>query len=218
MLTADLYWSFRSPYSYLATRRIVAMEAEYDLDIKFRVVHPLAIRMPEFFERSNPLMQAYVAMDTRRVAEFLDIPFSWPQPDPVVVDATRRKFAVEQPYIFWLSRLGVEATRQGRGLAFANEVSQVLWGGQVNNWHMGDHLASAASRAGLEFSKLEAAIRLPGADHDSEISDNHRALANVGHWGVPTLVFQGELFFGQDRLEFCLRRMKQHGLAARNKY
>ena len=156
MLTADLYWSFRSPYSYLATRRIVAMEAEYELSIKLRVVHPLAIRAPEFFERSNPLMQAYVAMDTRRVAEYLNIPFMWPQPDPVVTDPTRRKFAVEQPYIFWLSRLGVEATRQGRGLAFANEVSQVLWGGQVRNWHLGEHLAGAASRAKLELSKLES--------------------------------------------------------------
>ena len=218
MLTADLYWSFRSPYSYLATRRIVAMEAEYELSIKLRVVHPLAIRAPEFFERSNPLMQAYVAMDTRRVAEYLNIPFMWPQPDPVVTDPTRRKFAVEQPYIFWLSRLGVEAARQGRGLAFANEVSQVLWGGQVRNWHLGEHLAGAASRAKLELSKLESNICLPGADHDSEISDNHRALTDAGHWGVPTLVFQGEPFFGQDRLEICLHRMKQRGLLPRGEY
>ena len=215
MLTVDLYWSFRSPYSYLATRRIVAMEAEYELNIRFRVVHPLAIRAPEFFERSNPLMQAYVAMDTRRVAEFLDIPFVWPQPDPVVVDATRRKFAVEQPYIFWLSRLGVEAARQSRGLAFANEVSQILWGGEVRNWHESDHLARAAHRAGLSLTNLESAIHAGGADHDAEISDNHRALERVGHWGVPTLVFKGEPFFGQDRVEMCMWRMKKHGLVKR---
>jgi 2-hydroxychromene-2-carboxylate isomerase len=191
------------------------MEAEYDVRVGFRVVHPLAIRTPEFFERSNPLMQAYVAMDTRRVAEFLGIPFVWPRPDPVVVDAATRKFAVEQPYIFWLSRLGIEAARRGRGLAFADEVSRMLWGGEVRDWHQGDHLAGAASRAGLVLAELEAAISAQGADHDAEIADNHAALTAAGHWGVPTLVFRNEPFFGQDRLEICLQRMKQHGLRAR---
>ena len=215
MLTVDLYWSFRSPYSYLATRRIVAMEAEYELNIRFRVVHPLAIRAPEFFERSNPLMQAYVAMDTRRVAEFLDIPFVWPQPDPVVVDATRRKFAVEQPYIFWLSRLGVEAARQSRGLAFANEVSQILWGGEVRNWHESDHLARAAHRAGLSLTNSKAQSMLV-AQTMTLRSQTTTARLNV--WGIG--VFQ--LWYSREsrssvRIEFevCMWRMKKHGLVKR---
>ena len=37
----------------------------------------------------------------------------------------------------------------------------------------------------------------------------------VGHWGVPTFVFQDEPFFGQDRIETLLWRLRQHGLTER---
>ena len=48
-LQADVFWSFRSPYSYLATRRYRALTEAYDLDIVIRPVYPLAIREPDFF-------------------------------------------------------------------------------------------------------------------------------------------------------------------------
>ena len=47
----DLYWSFRSPYSYLATPRLVDIEQEYDLTVNVRPVYPLAVRSGEFFSR-----------------------------------------------------------------------------------------------------------------------------------------------------------------------
>ena len=48
-LTADLFFSFRSPYSYLAIGRYRAMAEEWDVDIALRPVYPLAIREPDFF-------------------------------------------------------------------------------------------------------------------------------------------------------------------------
>lgn len=51
---ADIFWSFRSPYSYLATRRYRALAGEYDLTLNLRPVYPLAIRQPDFFERNHP--------------------------------------------------------------------------------------------------------------------------------------------------------------------
>jgi len=59
----DLYWSFRSPYSYLATRRYVQMAAEYDLIINLRPVYPLAIREPDFFEKNHPNWLGYTMKD-----------------------------------------------------------------------------------------------------------------------------------------------------------
>ena len=48
-LDVDVYWSFRSPYSYLATGRLVALRKRYDLALRLRVVLPIAIRVPGFF-------------------------------------------------------------------------------------------------------------------------------------------------------------------------
>lgn len=213
-LEADVYWSFRSPYSYLATRRYVALCQEYDLRINQRFVYPLAIREPDFFERSHPNWLRYVFKDVFRIAQFMDIPLGPPDPNPIVQDLATRKIAEDQPYIFSLTRMGQAASRRGKGLEFADEVSRLIWGG-VKGWNEGDHLAGAAARAGLDLAELKAEAEAQAKELDGEIADNQKALEAAGHWGVPTLVFEGEPFFGQDRIDLAVWRMEQKGLEKR---
>lgn len=213
-LAADLYFSFRSPYSYLAVGRYRAMTEEFDLDIALRPVYPLAIRQPDFFERNHPNWLGYTFRDMIRVAQFHRIPFGAPRPDPIVQDVATRKIAEDQPYIRRVTRMGQAAARRGRGLTFAHEAGQLIWGGQ-ENWHEGDHLARALERAGLDAAGIEAEVAAQGDVLDAEIAANQDALEAAGHWGVPTLVFEGEPFFGQDRIEMAQWRMEQKGLAKR---
>jgi len=214
-LALDLFWSFRSPYSYLATPRLVRLAAEYDVDVRVRVVLPIAVRIPGFFDTVNPLWPPYLLRDTMRIAEFLGIPHGWPRPDPIVQEFPSRKVAAEQPYIHRLTRLGVAAAERGNGLPFIAEVSRVIWGGDVDGWHEGTHLADAAARAGLDLGTLDAGVAADPAHHDAVIAANQQALEAAGHWGVPTMVFEGEPFFGQDRLDLLVWRMEQHGLRRR---
>ena len=211
---ADVYWSFRSPYSYLATRRYVALTQQYDLQINQRFVYPLAIREPDFFEKNHPNWLAYTFRDMFRVAQHMGIPMAPPNPDPIVQDIATRKIAEEQPCIFELTRMGQAASRRGKGLEFANEVSQLIWGGTAG-WNEGDHLEKAAARADLDYAELKAEADAQPDELDAEIAGNQKALEDAGHWGVPTLVFEGEPFFGQDRIELAVWRMKQKGLAER---
>jgi 2-hydroxychromene-2-carboxylate isomerase len=213
-LAADLYFSFRSPYSYLCLSRYRAMAEEWDVDIALRPVYPLAIREPTFFERNHPNWLRYTFTDMFRVAQFHGIPFGPPRPDPIVQDMATRKIADAQPYIFRLTRLGQAAARKGQGLAFAHEVAMLIWGG-AQNWHEGEHLAGAAERAGLNLDELDAEALADAEALDAEIHANQVALEAAGHWGVPTLVFDGEPFFGQDRIEMALWRMQQKGLVRR---
>jgi 2-hydroxychromene-2-carboxylate isomerase len=214
-LSIDLYWSFRSPYSYLATPRIVRLAAGYDLDVQVRVVLPLAVRVPDFFERVNPLWPPYLLRDTWRIAEREGIPYGWPRPDPIVQDFATRTVAPEQPYIHRLVRLGVAASLHGRGLSFIDEVSRVIWNGTVDGWDQSTHLADASARAGLDLAELDREIGADPARYDAIVDDNQRALEAAGHWGVPTMVFAGEPFFGQDRLDLLVWRLEQHGLTRR---
>jgi 2-hydroxychromene-2-carboxylate isomerase len=216
-LEIDVFWSFRSPWSYLATRRLRAMTDEYELKLNFRPVYPIAIRTPDFFLSVNPQWPAYLMTDVHRVAEFLEIPFVWPSPDPVNQyrgDDGRARTAQEQPYIHRLTRLGVAAAEVGKGIEFADAVSSLIWGG-TKNWHEGDLLAHAVKREGLDLQQLDLIV----ADETPRLElvidknqDDHHA---VGHWGVPTCAFEGEPFFGQDRLDVLLWRLKQHGLSRR---
>src|SRR5262245_42659955 len=39
-LEVDVFWSFRSPYSYLATPRLAELAAAYDVELRIRPVYP----------------------------------------------------------------------------------------------------------------------------------------------------------------------------------
>jgi len=214
-LAIDLFWSFRSPYSYLATPRLVEMARDYDLTIHVRPVYPLAVRSGAFFKQVNPLWIPYLMRDTYRIAEMHGLPYRWPRPDPVIVDPDTRAATPDQPYIHRLTRLGCAAAEMGCGLHFLNEVSRVIWSGEIVNWHEGDHLAKAAERAGVDLAELDLTIALQPEKYEAIIQANQKAHQDAGHWGVPTMVFDGEPFFGQDRLDVLLWRLKQRGLCRR---
>lgn len=207
----NTYWSFRSPYSYLATPDLLRLREDYDVEIALHVVLPIAVRAPEkIFNPDNLKPALYIMMDAQRRAEYLDIPYRFPpSPDPIVQDLETLSVSKEQPHIYRLCKLGVEAQRRGKGLDFSAAVSRVIMGG-TDHWDQGDHLANAAASAGLDLEELESAI-IDG-DHMAEIESNQRNLDAAGHWGVPTMVVRGEPFFGQDRIDTLRWRLDQYGL------
>ena len=148
-LEYDLFWSFRSPYSYLVTPRLIEFEREYDVKANVRPVYPIAVRIPGFFKQVNPMWPPYLFRDCTRIAEMLGMPFAWPSPDPIVMNMATGEVAKEQPYIHRLTRLGVAAAAAGKGLPFLAAVSAVIFGG-VRDWHLGDHLARARRTCGAE--------------------------------------------------------------------
>lgn len=214
MLSADLYYSFRSPYSYLGAARYRALTKDYELQIRLRPVYPAAIRDRGFFKARNPQFGTYLLRDVARVAEMTGVPCKRPVPDPIQFSAPGEASEV-QPYIHRLTFLGLEAARRDRGLDFACEVGRMMWGDHVENWHLAENLGPAIARAGLDLEELEAAIAGRDAELDAEVKANQSAEEAAGHWGAPCLVFEGEPFFGQDRIDMAVWWMKQRGLAPR---
>ncbi len=214
-LSVDLYFSFRSPYSYLALPRTLKLVADYDVDVKLRPVYPLAVRVPGFFKRTDPQFARYVALDASRVAQYEKIPFRFPRPDPIVQDMTTLEVAEHQPHIHRLTRLGAAAQLEGRALAFVHAIACVLWDGSVTGWNEGDLLARAAAKAGFDLPAMDAAIDADPDRYERLIAENEKDHAASGHWGVPTFVFDKEPFFGQDRIDLLIWRMQSKGLARR---
>ncbi len=215
MAMIDLYWSFRSPYCYLALDRVLALQQRFRIKVVPRIVYPLAVRKPEFFADAPPEHLAYHALDATRTAAFLGLPYRRPLPDPIVQDMRTGAIAAEQPHIFRLTRLGAAAARQGLGLAFIDQVMRLLWDGSVDGWNEGSRLSDTIRRAGLDPAALEAEVEQDAEALDRLVAANQEALRHAGHWGVPTFVFEGEPFFGQDRLDQLEWRLRQKGLPLR---
>lgn len=213
MKTVDVFWSFRSPYSYLATKRLKGLSQKWEARIRPRPVYPIAIRTPEFFANAPPQWTGYLFRDIVRVAQYLNLPLAPMQPDPVVMDMATREIAEEQPYIHRLTRLGILACETGdeAGWAFMDEVSSVIWSGQ--KWTEGTVLAEATARAGLDLEDLDKREVAERERLDAAIEDNQAAQTAGGHWGVPLMVFEAEPFFGQDRIDLLEWRLGEAGVA-----
>jgi 2-hydroxychromene-2-carboxylate isomerase len=213
-LSYDLFWSFRSPYSYLVVPRLMEFERDYDVKANVRPVYPIAVRIDGFFKNANPMWGPYIVRDSFRNAQMLGLPFAWPSPDPVVMNTATGEVPKAQPYISRLTRLGVAVAERGKGLPLLREVSAVIFGG-TRDWHVGDHLANAVARAGLDLAELDRDINANEERYEAVITENEAAQKRSGHWGVPLMVVDNEPFFGQDRFEALKWRLEQKGLKRR---
>lgn len=204
-----VFWSFRSPYSYLVLPRLQTLSESTGVAIEMRVVHPNILRNPNYFKTMNPLARPYFMRDTARTAAFLGMPFRRPVPDPIQQNPETLEVAAEQPLARWLGHLGIAANEAGQGFNFCLEVSKLLWDGSVDQWQEGDHLRNACGRVGLRWSELSAQVSASPVYYEQQLQINADALTSVGHWGVPTMVFEKETFFGQDRfdvLAWCIEQ------------
>lgn len=208
----DVYWSFRSPYSYLVTPDLFRLRDDYEVEIHLRPVLPIALRSKDTLFAGDKKRVDYIVTDVLRRAEFLGLKIAIPSPDPIVQNMETFEVAEEQPYIYRLTGLGVEAERRGKGIDLAYHVSHLIWG-EAPGWDEGDRLADAVAKAGLDLAQMEAAL----AEYDPmiDVEANHASLEAAGHWGVPTMVFQGEPFFGQDRIDTLRWRLDKVGVPKR---
>lgn len=211
MSTLEIYWSFRSPYSYLAIDRLAQIVRDFEIATAFRFVRPLAMREPLFFEKNRPQWLPYLFKDVMRESARLGIAFSPPRPDPISMNMGTGIVDAAQPLMDRLMGLGISAEETERaGLAFARAVSHRIWGG-TENWHEGGHLADAAQEAGLNLNALDAFARDNPEKIAAAIKRNEDAQMTQ-HWGVPLMVLDDEPFFGQDRLDSLVWRLDRKKL------
>ena len=184
-LSFDLFWSMRSPYCYLALDRLIEMQQYYHVEINLRIVYPIAIRDPDFFKtRASKHYRPYLLMDTARLAEYYEIPFRRPIPDPVTQDLATSEISQQQPYIYSLTRLATLAVIKGKGLEFLDQVARLLWDGQTDNWDQDRHLTDAINRAGLDSTDMMDLVSANAKSLDGFIFANQEAQAAAGHGNV----------------------------------
>lgn len=210
-LEVDLYFSFRSPWSYFGAWQMFDLQQDYALKVNLRVVNPIFIRYNDFFEKAHEKWQPYFLTDLLRYSEYRGLPIGMPRPDPINTELPADSSG---HLVLTLNPLGIAATEAGRGIEFAREVSALVWDGQTDGWNRGNHLSASTERAGLDLATLERWVTDNPDKWQKVLLANDKAL-EVHHWGVPTMVFDGEPFFGQDKIELLLWRMQQKGLARR---
>ena len=200
----------------MATKRLRGLQDRWEARIRPRPVYPIAIRTPDFFANAPDQWVGYLLKDVFRLSQYLERPIGQLQPDPVVMDMATREIAPDQPHIHRLTRLGILACEVSdeAGWAFMDEVSSIIWSGQP--WTTGAVLSDAAARAGLDLADLDTRQEVETDRLEAEIDANQNAQNEGGHWGVPLMVFEGEPFFGQDRIDLLEWRLEKAGVARKD--
>ena len=210
-LEVDFFFSFRSPWSYLAVPRLLELQTNYTAKVNLRVVDPLYIRFNAFFDKAPEKWLHYFRIDLVRHLEYLGMPLGPPRPDPI-----NDQLPADSPdhLVLQLNPLGIAAEALGKGVEFAREVSAMVWDGTVDGWNTGDHIEKATERAGLTLSAIKQWVSDNAEQWPAQLAANNVAL-HEHHWGVPTMVFNNEPFFGQDRIELLRWRLEKNGLQRR---
>lgn len=188
-----LYFSFRSPYSWLALNRLRdevpggldQLECFPYWDPDERTSAALAQRGGEFhYVQMSRAKHLYMLMDTKRIAERHGLAMAW----PVDVDPWW-----ELPHLAWLM-----ARRHGRGWEFYDAVTEARWGRGENICDI-DVIRAAAERAGLDPGKIS------GAPADAGIRDEGADCLYTAYlddvFGIPYFKWGPHRFWGYDRLD-----------------
>ena len=208
MKTVEVFWSHQSPYCYFALDRLLALNGRGDVDLVLRPVLPGVIRDADIYRDRSEKEGRYFRLDVTRTAAFLGLPYAEADPYPVAfLPGTLYRAAEAQPRVSDLYHLTQAAIEEGRGWAFLDHVSRMIWDGSTRNWHAPAKMRGALYRAGLDYDALLVRARQNTGSYDRQIAANRQAMLEAGHWGVPLFAYEGEAFYGQDRFDQLLWRL-----------
>ena len=195
--TVDYYIAPQSPYTYLGHTRFVAMAQALGATVRLQPmdlskVFPASGGLP--LSKRPPQRLAYRLLELKRFGEFLNKPINvQPAFFPVAGDDCARLIITVDQHD------GVDAALRLTGAILA-----AVWEQQRN-------IADATVQAEL-LGECGLSTQRQAQSKDPNIQslyDSYTTEANdASVFGAPSFIIDGELFWGQDRLDFVERKLQ----------
>jgi 2-hydroxychromene-2-carboxylate isomerase len=194
--TVDYYLAPQSPWTYLGHARLAAMAKKHGAAIRIKPmdlgkIFPISGGLP--LPKRAPQRQAYRLMELARFRDHLQMPLNvQPEFFPVAGDPAARVIIAVR-----------EADGADAAMALAGKVLAGVWADQRN-------IADVDT-----LKAMLAECRLPASRYEESLESNIQALYDADTqsamdaevFGSPAYVVEGEVFWGQDRLEFLERKL-----------
>jgi len=182
----EFYFSFRSPYSWLALYRLNLLKDELAVEIQMIPVFPAKDKDDVML--SNREKVKYIAKDIDRITTAYGLDIKWPNPfdtDWIIVHTA---------YIY--------AEEQGKGLAFSLALynARFLQGKDIADEEI---LRGLAVANGLDAEALIDALGI--RKYKKKLLQGMSAAKHAGVFGVPFFVYKDSAYWGNDRLEWLIR-------------
>ena len=182
-----VYWDFSSPFAYLGATQVAALARRTGANV---VWHPIllgglfrSLGTPDVpLAGFSPAKQRYIGKDIDRWAAYWGVPFRFPSKFPTLsLRAMRVYVALPEPL----------------RAAYRDAVFRAYW---ADDRDISDDAVLASCIEDASAAQ-DALARATSDDVKAELRRETEQAAERGVFGVPTFVVEGELFWGQDRLE-----------------
>lgn len=195
--TVKFYYDFKSPFTFLALEPALGLERSHRVSLRF---------LPRDFE---PRAAYGGELDQRQ-------PHDWNKVRYLYADARRfaneRGLIIRGPQKLFDSRLanisGLYAARHGRFREYAPRIFERFFKRELD---LEDHvlLAVVLRECGLDADDF---ARYAAADGTAELARAVDEADRDGVFGVPTFIIAGEPFWGNDRVEWVIKKLDAMGL------
>ena len=191
--TLDYYFATPSPWAYLATPRVIELKNKYDLKINWKpsdlmeifAVHGIAAVK----DRPQPV-QLNRLTELKRWSKFLNIPLTLqPKFFPVDPALSHRTIILAQK-----NNINVE------NLIFSFQ--KAVWADEKD---ISDENTIIEICKSNDFNSSSIIEDANSEEIISEYKKNTEEALSRNVWGSPTFIYNDELFWGQDRIEFLER-------------
>lgn len=195
--TVDYFFVPQSPWTYLGHARFTELLRETGSSVRVRPmdlgrIFPLSGGLP--LQKRAPQRQAYRLLELRRFSEALNMPLN-PEPRffPVAGDPAARLITAV------VMHDGDEMAMRLTGAVLA-----AVWA-QQRDIASPQVLAELLAESGLDAARLGQSQQ---PDVQARYDEETQAAIDLNLFGAPSYVIDGELFWGQDRLDFVARKLR----------
>ena len=194
----EYFYSLASPFTYLGSEKFQLIAKKYNVEI---VEKPCDLVGGIFSKtggipvpQRSPQRQKYRLDELKRWSEFLNIK----------INIKPKFFPPTDPHI--PAKYTVAANLLGVKVFFGHELLKKLW---IEEQDISDekNIEITSKQFKINFKELSS---LAKSEKVSKIySDNTEEAIKKNVFGAPTYIFNNELFWGQDRLEFLERALNK---------
>jgi len=194
--TIDYFFAPNSPWTFLGHQRLAVLAQAHSAQVRV-----MPVDLGQVFSVSGglplpkraPQRQAYRLIELRRFAQHLNVPLN-PEPAhfPVAGDPAAKLIVATDAQEGWAT-----------AMRLTGAIGAAVW---VQDRNIADEatLVQLLGECGLPESLLALSQT---DDVQARYAANTQAAMDAGVFGAPTYGVEGELFWGQDRLDFLARRL-----------
>ncbi|MGJ8627317.1 MAG: DsbA family protein [Sulfitobacter sp.] len=189
----ELFFSARSPYSYISLFQARRFADANGLVLKLRPVLPMVMRNMKVPYRKR----LYIVTDAKREATKTGLPFG-KIADPLGI-GIERTYAIA----YWLHQTQPDMLEAFFRSALSGIVTEAL------DVATDSGLGKIVDRAGLDWS--QARLTLEDTGWQEWVQSNRDRMSKLGFWGVPCLRFGDVSAWGQDRFWVIRQNLLRRG-------